>query len=470
VAAKTGKPGDAATSGRAADAASGTPTSAPRATPAGGRPRTTGTEAPARESGSSANPASASALESARMAFEEGEAAVEAGSYRRALAAYERAYGLGLRTPQLYAARGAAHRNLQEFESALTDLDECLRQDRRNGRAYFERAECYATRRETERAYADFTDAIRNAGEDVELRTTAHFRRAQIGYDLGLHSRVIEDATKVLEVNPGRTQALALRGQSRLALGDADAAERDFSDVIRRAPDARAFGNRGLARLQANRDADATTDLERCYEMDGGLRNEYERRAREIRAKRPASVSAQRDSASPTEPPPTGATASGSQIAALMRDVRAGDDVAVRRTLRGGVSANVREASGMTPLMAAAQAGHDRVAETLIQYRADPRATDATGMTALMYAARFGHDAVTATLLRSGSEVNAKDRRGMTALMYAAAGGHRATVQALLAARPDVNARNADGLTAFQLADRANNVRTAELLRASGGR
>ena len=126
----------------------------------------------------------------------------------------------------------------------------------------------------------------------------------------------------------------------------------------------------------------------------------------------------------------------------------------VRGLLSRGVSVDIADDSGRTPLIEAAANGHAAVIDALLRHGADVRARDRYGDTALHVAVREGNSLAVDGLLAAGADVNAADANGNTPLMAAAIKGHQAIAARLIAQRCDIHAKNKSGQTAIVLANR----------------
>lgn len=128
------------------------------------------------------------------------------------------------------------------------------------------------------------------------------------------------------------------------------------------------------------------------------------------------------------------------QVAALMRSARDGEVGELRRLVSGGVSPNVRDVGGFTPLMAAVVNDQVPAARVLLERGAAINARAHGGITALMLAVINDRPDAMTLLLERGADVNAQSGTGWTALTFAVWKGDAGLVRTLLShgAKPNV--------------------------------
>jgi uncharacterized protein len=136
----------------------------------------------------------------------------------------------------------------------------------------------------------------------------------------------------------------------------------------------------------------------------------------------------------------------------LIDAAKQGADVAVRRLLELGFSADSRDAQGATALLHACGAGHREVAVTLIDAGADLAASANNGMTPLAAAVAARRETLVALLLERGAAVDQRLPGDATALMIAAVQGYPEIAEQLLDAGADPNAVDARGHSALHAA------------------
>ena len=152
--------------------------------------------------------------------------------------------------------------------------------------------------------------------------------------------------------------------------------------------------------------------------------------ARPVREPRPAERTPRAVAAEP----------SAQQVAALMARARDGEIGELTRLVSAGVSPNVRDVGGFTPLMAAVVNDQVSAARVLLDRGAEINARARGGLTALMLGVINDRPDVVTLLLERGAEVNAQSGSGWTALTFAVWKGDAGLVRTLLShgARPNV--------------------------------
>jgi uncharacterized protein len=153
------------------------------------------------------------------------------------------------------------------------------------------------------------------------------------------------------------------------------------------------------------------------------------------------------------------------QMATFKNDVQA-----IGTLLSQGVSPNVRDDYGYTPLMIAAKEGYAEAVSTLLNAGADPNVRDRRGRTPLMAAIENGHNSIALLLLSRGARPNAQWEYGYTALIPAAGSGAVSVVNALLERGANPNIEAYEGGTPLMAAASAGSLPVVELLLSAGAK
>lgn len=153
-----------------------------------------------------------------------------------------------------------------------------------------------------------------------------------------------------------------------------------------------------------------------------------------------------------------------------------GDLQLVYHLLEKGAQADIADKQATTPLLVASKQGHIAVVERLLRCEAaaglslDMR--DAAGRTPLFWAAHEGKLDVVSCLLGRGARADIPDKQGTLPLMRAAGKGHVDVVRLLLMVTPKakVDEKDACGKTALSFAVDRGHVEVVHLLTRKGAR
>lgn len=118
---------------------------------------------------------------------------------------------------------------------------------------------------------------------------------------------------------------------------------------------------------------------------------------------------------------------------ALFDAVKVGSHQSVYFLIEKGVSPDIRDEQGRTPLMVASERAYDNIIRILLDAGADINAQGPLGTTSLMYAAGYGRYETVKLLLEEGADVGARTT-GMypsTANFAALANSHNDIVELL---------------------------------------
>lgn len=110
--------------------------------------------------------------------------------------------------------------------------------------------------------------------------------------------------------------------------------------------------------------------------------------------------------------------------------------------LDDGVSVNIQDANGNTPLHRAAWKGHLRMAELFLSKECNKEASTNMGNKPLHRAAYNGHRKMVQLLLEAGANIEARCRYGHTAVFSAAHYGHVDTLKYLIERKADAKHKN----------------------------
>jgi len=132
---------------------------------------------------------------------------------------------------------------------------------------------------------------------------------------------------------------------------------------------------------------------------------------------------------------------------------------ALVKLLESGVSPDVVDGNGNTPLILAVREGHADTVEALLRFRPQVDRRNRNGDNALMLASLRGDETTVDRLLAAGARVNGNSgAHAWTPLHYAALEGKLGVLERLLAAGADVNALSPNQSDALMLASRNGHI------------
>jgi len=165
---------------------------------------------------------------------------------------------IGSRLAGAYISRARAYRVKGEYDRAIADLSQALKNDPGNVLAMHSRGVAYSDKQDYDRAIADYTEALWLAPRDATLfndRARAYERKAQ--YD-----RAIADYSEVIRIAPRPAAALKDRCYVRAISGrELPQALEDCNEALRLIPrDISAFERRALTYVRLGRYDKAIVD------------------------------------------------------------------------------------------------------------------------------------------------------------------------------------------------------------------
>jgi tetratricopeptide (TPR) repeat protein len=195
------------------------------------------------------------------------------GSYRDAIAEYNRSISLKPDYADVLEGRGNAWLKSGDTGRAIDDYTRAINL-RANGSSasraelFNYRGYVYAERGETEKAIADFSQALilkPGYADALANRSRAYYR-------MGDYAKVIDDCTRLIALEPENSAAWNRRGSAWYSMRDDDRAIADFTRAITLKPHfALALHNRGNAWHSKGELAKALADLDNAIANDSSL-------------------------------------------------------------------------------------------------------------------------------------------------------------------------------------------------------
>jgi tetratricopeptide (TPR) repeat protein len=171
-----------------------------------------------------------------------------------------------------FSNRGSAYSKKGESDRAIADYNQAIRLDPGYAYAFYNRGSAYADKGEYDRAIADYDQAIRL---DPGF-TYAFYNRGSAYADKGDYDRAIADHDQVIRLDPGDEYAFNGRGAAYTNKGEYDRAIADYNQAIRLDPGyAYAFYNRGNAYRNKGEYDRAIADYDQAIRLDPGYADAF---------------------------------------------------------------------------------------------------------------------------------------------------------------------------------------------------
>ncbi|MFA5271754.1 MAG: tetratricopeptide repeat protein, partial [Candidatus Omnitrophota bacterium] len=146
---------------------------------------------------------------------------------------------------EAYLYRGLSYAGQGSPDKAIVDYTTAIKINPKNEEAYFVRGIAYAAVREIDKALADYNKAIELNPKYVQ----AYLNRALLNMAAGNNDQAIVDANKVMEINSTFAGSYYLRGLAYANKNSLEQAISDYTKAIEMSPQyAESYANRGLAR------------------------------------------------------------------------------------------------------------------------------------------------------------------------------------------------------------------------------
>jgi len=214
---------------------------------------------------------------------EQGKAKYQAGDYRSAVVAYDKALELHEGLVEAYFQRASAKNLLKDYEGALKDYSRVIALDSMHVYAYYYRS--YLKHQlgfQRDSALQDINTAINIAPDNGELYARRAFIKAHT-FDLGVdkinHKDAISDLDIAISFDPNNPEFYRQRGFSKSQMGNTLAAAEDFDAAIKIDPkNANNYNERGLIRLKIEDFKGAAQDFSKAIEIKDDLEYLYRNR------------------------------------------------------------------------------------------------------------------------------------------------------------------------------------------------
>lgn len=160
--------------------------------------------------------------------------------------------------------RGGAYLQNNDYDHAIADFTEAVRNNPNYGRAFAYRGMAYRSNGDLDRAMRDFDEAIRIEPNYVPVHWARHYAYLTKGdYD-----RAIDDCSRAIQINPN-AYAYFVRSQAYLLKGDKEAALADINKAIQLNPKyASGYFIRGLINYYGGSLPKALADFKQAAVLD----------------------------------------------------------------------------------------------------------------------------------------------------------------------------------------------------------
>jgi hypothetical protein len=149
----------------------------------------------------------------------------------------------------------------------------------------------------------------------------------------------------------------------------------------------------------------------------------------------------------------------------MINAVTEGDEARINELLDAGISPDITDEEGWTPLMWAVQNDDTQMIHILLEAGADPGIINYSEETALDFAIYQNNVELINTLINAGADPNLADSTGWTPLMTAVSNENTEAVKALLDAGADPDLKDESQYTAYLYAIKYNYKEIANLLK-----
>jgi len=164
----------------------------------------------------------ASAPLRAQAEFARGMHKMAPGTYKEAIAVFDRVIAIWPGLADAYLNKGIAERALGQVDAALPDLDKATDLNPNLTRAYDERGRIYLDKGNRPRAIEEFTKSIR-----TQSTTDGYYQRGLAYEAMGEHQKAVADFDSAIAQQRDAPYAYRARALARANLGDAEGAKED---------------------------------------------------------------------------------------------------------------------------------------------------------------------------------------------------------------------------------------------------
>jgi len=193
-----------------------------------------------------------------------GRAYLQLKKVPEALADFNSAINMGMRTEQLLTDRGRCLTMLKRFPEAIPDFDACIAIGSKNPDVYFFRGFCFEKASNLEKAIADYSQAIVLRPEYM----AAIVNRGFLYQNTKNYPAALEDYNKALQIDPEQPMVLNNRANVYLSMNQLEKALQDANKAAKINPEySRVYQTRAQIYQALGKAAEAQADLAKLRQL-----------------------------------------------------------------------------------------------------------------------------------------------------------------------------------------------------------
>ena len=211
----------------------------------------------------------------ANQKLEEGNKFYYAGDYKGAIKFFNEALQLKSDWDWAYNNRGAAYRNLKQYEFALQDYNRAVELNPNNFEAYFNRGLTFYSQKQYDSAIQDYDKAISLNPNYFQ----AYNNRGYVYLLLGQFERAIKDLDRAIYIRQDLEEAYINRGLVYQCLNKYELAVKDYDKAISLNPNSfEGYNNRGYTFYLLKKYEQGLKDCNKALELNPDSADCYDSR------------------------------------------------------------------------------------------------------------------------------------------------------------------------------------------------
>lgn len=208
--------------------------------------------------------------------FMSGSRKAKEGDHQGAIEDYTKSIAL-VKNATTYLKRGYSYLLIQDYQSALIDMNEALKMAPVMDKAYFARAVCRFELQDFKTAEED----LRKFMETDKSNALAYNYLAAIKFMQKNYKEALDNYDMVAKLDPAYPDVYTNRGMMRHNLGDLNGAIKDYDLAIKQNPsNSAAYNNKGAAELVLKDYKSAINDLDMAIKIKEDYADAYDNRGK----------------------------------------------------------------------------------------------------------------------------------------------------------------------------------------------